>query len=267
MVHISELLQLKPISDDIFVGVCHAARVGQANGGQITAHSVLAAGYTVDVEDLHSLHCYFLRPGRPEHPIEYRVKRVRDGRNFASRQVDAWQSDKSICTMICSFQRPTSGRDFQTENPALEENSLTPPDECQPSVSLLKRFSLAEKILDIREIVKDRARASQSLWVRVREELSHSSLTHAAALAYLSDLDLGALPFLSAPDSPEDAASLDHSLRVHRRVRADEWLQVLQCSPVVSSSRAFTTAEFSDRNGRRVASASQELLILPPRTA
>lgn len=52
-------------------------------GGQVVGQSLMAASKTVSLEyTVHSLHSYFLLPGNPDHPILYRVNRVRDGTRF-----------------------------------------------------------------------------------------------------------------------------------------------------------------------------------------
>src|SRR5262249_61262585 len=45
----------------------------------------------------------FLLRGDPRRPVEYRVRRVRDGRRFAQRQVSAWQRGREILLATVSF--------------------------------------------------------------------------------------------------------------------------------------------------------------------
>src|SRR5215468_12268256 len=54
-------------------------------GGQVIAQSLLAAYETVEDRTLHSLHCYFIRPGDPTIPIIFEVDRSRDGGSFTTR--------------------------------------------------------------------------------------------------------------------------------------------------------------------------------------
>ena len=51
-----------------------------------------AAHRTVEEGSLHSLHAYFLRPGKHHVPVRYLVYRIRDGRSFTTRDVVAYQS-------------------------------------------------------------------------------------------------------------------------------------------------------------------------------
>lgn len=65
----------------------------------------LAAGHrTVSPEfALHSCHCYFLLAGNADVPILFHVERVRDGRSFATRTVQARQRGRCIFTVTMSF--------------------------------------------------------------------------------------------------------------------------------------------------------------------
>ena len=55
------------------------------------------------------MHCYFVLPGDPTIPILYHVERVREGKSFMTRTVQARQKGKSIFTTTCSFMREESG--------------------------------------------------------------------------------------------------------------------------------------------------------------
>src|ERR1035441_2645222 len=72
-------------------------------GGQVAAQALMAAGRTVDLGNVHSLHSYFLRPGDPSIPILYEVDRIRDGRSFTTRRVVAIQHGRAIFNMSASF--------------------------------------------------------------------------------------------------------------------------------------------------------------------
>ncbi len=52
---------------------------------------------------MHSLHGYFLRPGRTKDTITYLVDRPRDGRSFSTRIVRAVQHGETIFMMTSSF--------------------------------------------------------------------------------------------------------------------------------------------------------------------
>jgi acyl-CoA thioesterase-2 len=58
-------------------------------------------------------------------------------------------------------------------------------------------------------------------------------------------------------------ASIDHAMWFHRSVRVDDWLLFATDSPSASGARGFTRGSVFTRDGRLVASASQEGLIRP----
>ena len=54
------------------------------------------------------MHCYFVLAGDASIPILYHVERVRDGKSFVTRTVQARQRGKAIFTTTCSFMREGS---------------------------------------------------------------------------------------------------------------------------------------------------------------
>jgi acyl-CoA thioesterase II len=113
-------LDLTQVDRDIFTGLCHAGAPLRAYGGQIAAQSLMAAGATVegDTRQVHSLHGYFLRPGRSSDQITYLVERPRDGRSFSTRIVRAVQHGETIFMMTASFALVESGPMHQFAEPA-----------------------------------------------------------------------------------------------------------------------------------------------------
>ena len=57
---------------------------------------------------IHSMHCYFVLAGDSTIPILYHVERVRDGRSFITRTVQARQKGRAIFTTTLSFVREGS---------------------------------------------------------------------------------------------------------------------------------------------------------------
>ncbi len=105
--HLVDLLDLEPIEVSIFRGRSPEESLQRVFGGQVAGQALVAAGRTTDGErPVHSLHAYFLRPGRPGVPIVYQVERVRDGRSFTTRRVTAVQEGRTIFNLTASFHRP-----------------------------------------------------------------------------------------------------------------------------------------------------------------
>src|SRR5262245_13845120 len=119
-------LDLEALDADLFLGD-PGPGAGRLFGGMVAAQSVIAAGRTVPTErPLHSLHAYFLRPGRHDAPIRFVVDRIRDGRSFTTRRVVAHQAGEAIFNLDASFARPEAGIAHQDPAP-----QAPPPEQCE----------------------------------------------------------------------------------------------------------------------------------------
>src|SRR5437762_2658069 len=102
---LAELLDLEELDRDLYRA--HNPRrpfVPHLYGGQVAAQALRAAGLTVpDGRHAHSLHGYFLRPGRADRPVLLHVDRDRDGKSFSARHVRAVQEGEVIFSMLASF--------------------------------------------------------------------------------------------------------------------------------------------------------------------
>ena len=90
-----DLLELEEIETGLFRARQPDTQLQRVFGGQVLAQAVMAASRTVVVTRvLHSLHGYFLIPGRTDTPIVYDVEAVRDGGSFEERMgnVACWNS-------------------------------------------------------------------------------------------------------------------------------------------------------------------------------
>lgn len=227
-------------------------------GGLVAAQSVIAAGRTVDDRPLHSLHAYFLRPGRPGVPIRFAVTRLKDGRNFAARTVFAWQAEEIIFTLHASFTRPEDGIQHQDPMPA------TPPpgqarDRTEPDGHPFEMRLCDDELEQVGAPLPPRRRN----WMRPRGDVPDDPLVHTALLVYASDRKListGARPHALEHDRRR-AASLDHAVWIHGPLRFDSWLLFDMQSPVARNARALVYGAFYRPDGVRVASVAQEGLI------
>lgn len=134
-------------------------------GGSVIAQALMAATKTVPPEFIiHSMHCYFVLSGNPDHPVLYHVERVRDGRSFATRTVQAKQRGRVIFTTTCSFQVDkgngnmhhqsrmyerevkSSGKAFDGEHEAT--NGIPAPESCVSSLEVSKYLNKQGVISD-----------------------------------------------------------------------------------------------------------------------
>ena len=271
----SGLVDLSPVRDDVFRAPPAPERSGRMYGGQFLAQALAAAMSTTDGDrDAHSLHAYFLRPGDVETPVELHVERVRDGRSFSAREVRALQNDRELFRMTASFQVPEAGDDYagarMPDVPSPESVSLTY-NEFSRQNGESDDWDGELRPMDIRYINPPTAGEGepvvepQRMWVRIPEDLGDSWPVHFAGLAYLSDstlIDHVVLPHGRRWQNPAlNGASLDHAMWFHHRTRADAWLLFDQHVEATGHGRGFARGRFFDRDGRLVASCSQEGLI------
>lgn len=227
-------------------------------GGLVAAQAAVAALRTVETFPLHSLHAYFLRPGRPDADIEYRVTRSKDGRNFNVRNVAAWQNSDLIFQLQSSFQRRTDGVHHQAPMPSVPQ-----PDGLPNRDQLRGRKNWQDMPIDIRMITEmtgtEAMPAEQNIWLRANGAIPKDPALHQALLVYASDRSL--LDTAWRPHADQGAlsgASLDHSMWFHRTPRFDDWLLYTMHSPAAADGRGLSFGAMYDQAGHRVVSVAQE---------
>ncbi|MBM9466824.1 acyl-CoA thioesterase II [Nakamurella sp. YIM 132084] len=271
------LLDVRPLGDGRFQGRSPAGGPQRVFGGQVAAQALTAAGRTVPADrHVHSLHAYFVRPGRPDEPIEYAVDDVRDGRSFSIRRVVASQSAGSIFVMSASFQHQEPGLDHAVAAPAVPD-PLTLPSLAERSKGVgyaSAAFGRIPRPFDIRYVNDPpwqahgrgpQPGAGSRAWFRADGRLPDDPLVHVCLLAYLSDLTLLDSILLEhglahGYDNLQ-SASLDHAMWFHRPVRLDDWVLYDTNSPSSSGARGLATGHFFGRNGALLATVVQEGLV------
>ena len=254
-------LQLKQLEPNLFVGGAGEGGVtenARLFGGLVAAQAAMAAVNTVDTFPLHSLHAYFLRPGRPDADIAFHVSSGKDGRNFAVRNVAAVQNDELIFQLQSSFQRPAAGVHHQPSMPEV------PPPDALPNRDQLKgRKHWQDMPIDVRMITpitgKEALPGKQQLWLGVNGELPEDPRLHLALVVYASDrclLDTAWRPH--ANQGELTGASLDHSMWFHQAPRFDDWLLYTTESPAAAGARGLAFGNLFNRAGDHLVSVAQE---------
>ncbi|NVK33391.1 MAG: acyl-CoA thioesterase II [Rhodobacteraceae bacterium] len=272
------ILDLEQLEQNLFRGHSIDSVLKRIYGGQVIAQALKAAMGTVEEDrGVHSLHCYFLRPGDPTIPVIYDVERIRDGGSFTTRRVVAIQHGRPIFSMSASFHIHEESFDHQVDRPDVTMPEDLPSEEALKSKYLstapshIKRYWQRERPIEIRPVdlhafmVDDKRQPYQSAWIKTYSPLPDDRNTHECILAYASDLVLlqtALLPHATSVFSDEvQAASLDHSIWFHRPFRADDWLLYEIDSPSASGARGFSRGSFYNREGQLVASTAQEGLL------
>ena len=244
------------------------------------AQALGAASRTVEsARAAHSLHAYFLRPGSDDLPIEYRVKRDLDGRSFSNRRVVASQNSQPILNLTVSFQTPVEGPGHQhPDMPDVPGPEDLVPDSVirleaakyvpdGPIKNILQRpFPVDFRSVEPRDWLQPQARPALShVWFRTVAKLPPEAAVHRAALAYISDFQILATVLQphgkSIHGGQIKGASLDHAIWFHEDFCVDDWLLFVTEAPWSGAARGFARGQIFSRDGRLVASVSQEGML------
>lgn len=277
----ASLLDVEPCGKDRFVSTAHRENFKQTLfGGQVLAQALVAASKTVNNMSIHSLHAYFIRAGSSLEPIYYDVERMRDGHSISNRSVKAVQGNTTIFYLSASFHILETGFEHQIAMPADipspetlmqshaasqhspeygEENS-----DDQNAASPFVIVPIPENVFTSLDTHKPEA----YFWLKTATALAPEPRLHKAALAFASDLGLLATAVLPHPTSLFSpnimAASIDHAMWFHSStLNINDWVLCHTHSPWAGNARGFSTASIFDRNGKLLASTTQEGLIRP----
>ncbi|MBI3783134.1 MAG: acyl-CoA thioesterase II [Deltaproteobacteria bacterium] len=269
-----KLLDLEELEVNIFRGVSPKEERQRVFGGQVAAQALVAATRTIEFGHVHSLHCYFLRPGDPRRPILYEVDRIRDGRSFITRRVVAIQHGRAIFNLDASFHKDEPGLEYHAPMPKVPapEELPTFAERVAPFREQLGDWVDRERPIDIRlcdpmNRPPEQWREPQAqAWLRTNGTLPDDPMLHAYILTYASDmtlLDTTVRPhgLVWSPDRKLMMASLDHCMWFHRRFRVDDWLLYSQMTPASAGGRGLATGAIYTRDGNLVVSVAQEGLI------
>ena len=194
-------------------------------GGSVIAQCLASAQKTVpDMYLVHSCHCYFLLAGAADVPILFHVERVRGGRSFATRTVQARQRGRCIFTSTISFVREASGGRDQVRHAVPLPDGVEAPDadwDGEPEWARSGPFQ-SRKIEVLG--VKDPSSRPEDLkcrqWMRARGAISEAGghQAHLNALAYMSDsYFIGTVSRIHRlwrfPFAPEEVPALPHEAR------------------------------------------------------
>lgn len=273
-----DLLNVQQIDQYLFQGQCTKLFGSHLFGGQILGQALIAASKTTD-RPAHSMHAYFIRSGRTDLPILYQVQNLRDGKSFATRNVQALQEGEIIFSALLSFAKPEQGLDYQITEPQYphpeqllseqqhKENIQDDIPEKQRKV-IMRQFNL--RMHPVQPFhpfkpVKDEAIYAEYIqtFEKIPEEFDQDMM-HQAILAYYSDYNLLTTSLrphgVSYANGGVYSASLDHTLHFHHDFRIDDWLLYDMHATRTSQSRGLNHGHFW-QNGQLVCSVSQESLM------
>lgn len=277
-----DLLALERLAPGRFRSCCGDANANQrAYGGQILAQALAAAARTVP-EGRHAsaMQFLFLQGTRHDEAVTFDVTTLQDGKRFSSRHVRGSQAgNRIVLDAQVSFAVPMDApaHEAAPREPLGDPELLPPVDELPAhwGASICRAFGYelaVRRVLDFRlpdppEALRlDAAEPRLRFWVRTRAALPDHPHLHAAAFAYLSDWWLNYPAMGSHQEEAIEGgglyvASLNHAIWFHQPLRADRWLHFDSASPAAANGRGLCVARVHDRQGRLVASATQECVM------
>jgi acyl-CoA thioesterase-2 len=276
---LTEILTVERIEDNFFRGIETPNGEGRMFGGQVLGQALMAATHTVEGDRVnHSLHGYFMRAGDATKPVLYRVERDMDGRSFNTRRVVAIQNGQPILNLAASFQVQEEGmhhasampEDMPEPEDLLDEQGLAEkyPDKVP---EMVKRFLKAERPIEVRPCRlgppydMEPFDGESFRWIKARVPMPDDKALHRAALVYASDMGLLGVALgvhgVGFFSKGMRFASLDHAMWMHDDFRMDEWLLFGMQSPWTGGGRGLTHGRIFTRDGRLVATLSQEGML------
>lgn len=194
-------LTVEPAGEDHFTGECYPAWPGRAFGGQLAALGLAAAAATIS-GDLTpwSLHIHFHAPVAARETVDFSVRRIKDGRTVASREVAVEQDGRLRATVLVLFGAPAAGPTHQYSRPdvvpaellASEERllhtTIVPPDADADALGYP-----AQALIEMRVITPAAPDDTfqRQAWLRIPAPMPTDPLTVAATLCCFADLTLG----------------------------------------------------------------------------
>ncbi|MCC6434631.1 MAG: thioesterase family protein [Acidimicrobiales bacterium] len=272
-------LDLRQIGEDSFVGPGDIDNEYGIFGGHLLGQGVAAACRTAPVgRAIHSFHAYFIAGDSATGDIEYQVERIRDGGTFAHREVRARRGTKELFRMTASFQAAEAGLEW--EAPPAHEADLPDPDSLPELPDLLaaretpvfdEYWTNRPRAVQLRYARAPWADAGPSgdsgirVWWRTPRPIADDPHLHSAVAAFVADESISdnVLTPHGLTWTSQDllVVSLDHAMWFHRPFRVDDWLLFVQRPLVTNAARGLALGHLYDREGRMVATCTQEVLV------
>lgn len=294
---LSDQVAVSALENDRFVSVYNPESMDNtakiAYGGCAIAMAISAAHQTID--SLHFLYTamgHYLGPALIDRPLFAAVRRIRDTRTFATRQVEISQIQDNGSARVCMIV----SLDFHVkEKASLLEYSASPSIRYQPVESLPtakqtnfneKQHTLKERLLEWRtspegmlfqtmkgEIKVPTTQDNLSLadrfsgdYLKAKDPLVNQA-EQMAALGFIMDGALSFIPLINSSMSLREASacsSLDFALRIFTNdIDINEWHFRELKTVAGGDGRTYSESRLWDRAGKLVANMTQQSILRP----
>lgn len=278
---VAELLHLDQIERQVWRGPYPQANLGgTVYGGHPLAQAMLAGGRDLGAGWIaHSLHCYFLRTGRIDQPIDYHVTALRDGRHFIARRIDVTQDGRLIAHVSASYHDGEPGDDRQwpmpgdlpapEDCPSLPDYAASVADRLAPESASVYAidFPIETRLIKPEEHCFKRPEGDRrGFWIRLPGAGDVTdALSCQALVGFLSDFWMMGVAMdpsrLSVERVRTQVGSIDHSIWFQRPVNPGNWLLHWTDSPGASGVRGMARGLLYDQSGTLAAVTAQEGLF------
>ena len=235
-------------------------------GGQLLGQTVMAAAAGDSGKRVRQLHTVFARAGAADSPVEFDIAPIHTGRTLGSVTITARQGERTLCRSLVLLDagEPDVFRQAEPMPAVPGPEDLADAGWAEPG----SRTRLTDPTLDL-DVTGPNGPPELGVWVSWPGLAPAASPTvHAAAATWYTD------PFvIGASMRPHDGfgqamahrslstAVVSHTLSFHDEFRADEWHLVRQRALHAGGGRVHGRGEVFTRDGRHVASFSQEAVV------
>ena len=260
-------------SSEVFIGEPEGYGALGIYGGHFLGQALAAGFETIEEDKLaQSLHCYFLKAGKPTEKIEYRVESLRDGRTSCTRAITAYQAGERVFYMIAAFktqeEKEEEGDAHQkTAPPVVSPEQLAANKSRSEFKPPMLAGDRAELLLISDHFVPEEFKPGREpklqCWMKSTHKGLISQQSAQCVLAFLSDGFLmfnSVLPY-GVPFRSHRLTSLDHSVWFHRPCVVEDWMFYDQRSIAAVDGRGLNEGEVYDNNGVLICSTKQESML------
>ncbi|WKX92926.1 hypothetical protein Q1695_010726 [Nippostrongylus brasiliensis] len=257
-----------------------------AYGGLIFSQALAAAENTVETNmKPHAMHSFFLLNVDTSLPVQYNVRRVRDGRSFSTRTVEAVQEGKTVFIFQVSFHtiEPDSAvhQDDMPDVPSWKDlksvTDLVPWLKAEVAQGRIKLKRPVERWMNSYDDSSDgkgdaNAEERGDLFEirpcspeKAKGSLGDCEKLHRYLVVYNTDSTMAGTayrPHFVNNFEMSMLFTLDHNVWMHQHdVRADQWMLFENTSTVAGKGRAFVTGKLWSEDGVLLLSCTQEVVL------
>jgi acyl-CoA thioesterase len=268
------ILQLHPVDAHTYEGAPEHGgdRRNVVFGGQILAQMIIAANLDrnidrADNKEVKSIHAIFARAGDYTQPIRYEVERIHDGRTIGSDTVTFTQGGQIMSRGMILWSSDEPDLIRHTEHISMPEvgDPEGPGHKPDGRVFPGARGLIVDGI-DTWSDDEPLRPALQNVWTRFDHD--YSTPVNQAILSWATDGYLIGTSMLPHEGHNEGHAHktistgvVAHTLNFHDRFRADEWLLMAAESIWAGRGRTHGRCNIWTRDGRLVATYTQDNLV------